>query len=55
MSTGTNKKKSGCENRKRKKEMEEQIHKLPKLDSFLMSNKSKVVQNEVSTIYNLCF
>ena len=47
------KKKSGYENRKRKKEMEEKVKKLPKLDAFFciqMGNKSTAVENEVSTV-----
>ncbi|KAK0070647.1 hypothetical protein PV326_002261, partial [Microctonus aethiopoides] len=46
----TSKKKYGFENRKRKKEMEEKLKKLPKLDSFCFSvnNKSKMAQNELT-------
>lgn len=63
------KKKSGCEYRKRKKEMQEQVSRLPKLDSFwgknirvsdtCLHNEDSVADNttpqtnNVSTIRNI--
>lgn len=46
----SHKKKSGCENRKRKKEMEEKVKKLQKMDAFCIPIKPKTVENEVSTV-----